>query len=316
VTITAVDGSAGSGRSGEGSGAGGVWSDVRSVLVCFGALLVLTAACSGASTSAGGGDDGGPPSSSVDGAAGEGATPGDASSPASGGAEPHTPATGCRAGFVTCAATPSSPAVCAHLEDDYAHCGDCATSCSGGSCVGGSCVPASMACPYGAMCGGTCVNDRYRNVDHCGSCFDRCGDAQLCVGGVCATGDGDGTSCASPLRWDVDAEENAGFRAGSPTGATHVFPCGPLAAIPTKWFRFTSQKDDTNVSVDTKNPSNALALAVYSSSACDGTVLVGCSTNDTEPTVDVPNAKGKTFFVAVGYVSVSAPVAATLRVDH
>lgn len=280
-------------------------------VLCSGVVAFGVAACSGGGTSPSGvGPDGGAGGVTL----ADGATVTPAPVAGGAGAEPHTPAAGCRAGFVACGA--SKPAVCAHVEDDYTHCGNCETMCSGGSCVDGKCVASSQACAFGAVCGAACIKNRGANAEHCGSCFNRCGDAALCVGGECVAGGGDGSSCASPLFWDPYDQERAGFRTTFSPGTTFVHPCGPLTAIPTKWFRFTGTKANTNVSVDGTVDTDAFVVTVFSSSACNEPVVVGCSADKVEPSVDVPNANGKTFFVAVGAVSVTAANSASIRVDH
>ena len=76
----------------------------------FAVIAAGAAACSTGATSTAAAT---PDASSSDG--------GSSSPDPSTGASPHTPATGCRAGFVTCDVP--APPICAHLEDDYAHCG-------------------------------------------------------------------------------------------------------------------------------------------------------------------------------------------------
>jgi hypothetical protein len=269
----------------------------------------LAGGCSSGTTSPGGSDgDAAVPSPSP---GSDGAT----STPIGTGGSSHTPATGCREGFTACAAP--APGVCAHLQDDYAHCGSCEKSCSGGSCVAGACVATSQVCPFGAMCGADCIKNRASNVDHCGSCFNQCGSgANLCVGGQCVATEGNGSSCASPLLWDVEAEERAGFRLDFAGATPFVHPCGPLSPIPTKWFRFTAPKASTNVSVDSAVSTDKLVMTVFTSSACDQSVVLGCSADATEPSIDVPGAAGTTYFVAVGAVAVTPGAGATIRVDH
>ncbi len=136
----------------------------------------------------------------------------------------------------------------------------------------------------------------------------------MCVGGECASAQGSGGSCASPFVWDLASGDHAGFRLSfAPT--TFVHPCGPLTAVPTKWFRFTSPRSDTTVSVKPDVLGDQLVLTVFSSSACDETVVVGCSNDKKEPKVAIPNAQNKTFFVAVGAVSATAGAGADIRVD-
>ncbi len=230
------------------------------------------------------------------------------------GASSHTPQSGCREGFASC--TSRAPGVCAHVQDDYEHCGACDRRCQEGSCIAGKCEADSGVCRFGALCGPDCIAGRHKHVDHCGSCFNRCAGNSVCVGGECVTGQGDGSSCASPLIWDVEAEEHAGFRLDFAPGSTFVHPCGPLTAIPTKWFRFTSPKSGTNVSVDSTIASDRFVMTVFSSAACDESVVVACSNDKVEPSVDLPNSQGKTYFVAVGAVSVTQSGAASVRVDH
>lgn len=276
----------------------------------------LAGGCSGGTSSTGGA---GGPNGEGDAAAGplpgsDGSVPGTGSVDGSGGGGSHTPATGCREGFTACTAT--APGVCAHLDDDFDHCGTCGTPCQGGSCVAGACAPTSQVCPFGAMCGGECIRDRHKNVDQCGSCFNRCASGSLCLGGACVAPEGNGSSCASPLLWDVEAEENAGFRLDFDVQSTFVHPCGPLSPIPTKWFRFTAPKDSTNVSVRPSVSTDKLVITLFSSSACNSGVVVGCSAKTPAPFLDVPGTEGTTYFVGVGAVSVTAGTAASMKVDH
>jgi hypothetical protein len=131
------------------------------------------------------------------------------------------------------------------------------------------------------------------------------------VGDVCVSGGGDGSSCASPLVWN-SSQRDAGFRSGVAQPAMAVFACGPTSAIPTRWFRITGTKAKTTVVAQTNNASDTLAVAVYSTSACDGPVLEGCTTAKGRPSVLVSDTKDRTFFVAVGAVSVAGPVPSTI----
>jgi len=107
-----------------------------------------------------------------------------------------------------------------------------------------------------------------------------------------------------------------GVRTTFAATTAHVFPCGPLDAIPTKWFRFTVNKSNASVELDAPAAEGALVLAVYSSSACGEASLVGCSFDKNRPSVDVTDSTGKTFFAAVGAASPVASSAATLRADR
>lgn len=137
----------------------------------------------------------------------------------------------------------------------------------------------------------------------------------MCIGGDCASAQGSGASCASPFVWDLEQGDHSGFRLSFAPTTTLVHPCGPLTAVPTKWFRFTSPKSSTSVAINPDVTGDQVVLTVFSSSACDGSVVVGCSNDTNAPKVDVPNAQGKTFYVAVGAVSVTAGAGADMRVD-
>src|SRR6185369_5257476 len=64
---------------------------------------------------------------------------------------------------------------------DAAHCGDCATTCSGTDvCLEGACVP---DCGALTVCGTRCV-DTTRDVAHCGDCATDCG-TDRCVASAC-----------------------------------------------------------------------------------------------------------------------------------
>ncbi len=228
---------------------------------------------------------------------------------------PHTPATGCHDGFTACGD------VCAHVVDDWRHCGQCDHTCqTGEGCVGGQCVVGQGCFEAGAVlqCGELCTSS-YGDADHCGSCDNHCGDVELCVDTACAAGGGDGTSCASPLFWDVAAEETAGFRFSSALTVPHTFTCGPLEPVPTRWFRFTATKSNTRVEIRSDQTDDYI-LEVFSSAACDASALVGCNDNrsgsDTDPELPITTTEGATLYVAVGVIGAWSGEPAQIHVDH
>ena len=261
-------------------------------------VLVVVAAgaagCGGDSTGGGGADGSGGPGGSF---------------PELG--EPHTPATGCHAGYAACGE------VCAHLEDDSRHCGGCDNACPAGSCVDGQCQDDGL-CVFQPVCGGVCVAASW-NPDHCGSCMNSCADDAVCVEGVCVDGGGDGTSCQSPLFWNLEAEEDAGFRMTPGVTVEHTFECGPLEPLPTRWFRFTATDDDSRVKVRTEGPDDYI-VEVYGDESCSQDDLLGCNDDETggdpEPELDLVSVPGQTYWVAVGIKGTWSGSPANLRLDH
>ncbi len=87
--------------------------------------------------------------------------------------------------------------VCADLQSDPAHCGDCGTACADGQyCLAGACAD---SCPL-TDCSGACV-DTSLDASHCGDCGTSCASDEQCVAGsctlVCPTGQNAcGTDCA------------------------------------------------------------------------------------------------------------------------
>jgi hypothetical protein len=255
------------------------------------------------------GDDGGATGGS--GGAGTGAGPG------SGGAlphpaEPHTPATGCKAGYQQCGD------VCAHLEDDARHCGDCDAPCMGTQgCVAGECVEGQGCLAGTASCGDACVKPS-ANASHCGSCDNRCADSDLCVDGACAEGGGDGTSCDAPLFWDFEAEESVGFHMSPALSTDHTFECGPLEPIQTRWFRVTATMEDTDVEIRSASPDDYV-LEMFADPGCPAASLVACSDDDDgalPKLTDPPTMPGGTYWIAVGIKGKWSGTSAELRGDH
>ena len=78
--------------------------------------------------------------------------------------------------------------VCADLDQDDDHCGDCGEGCpSNRTCDGGDCV-----CISGLIeCGGECI-DPQSSFDHCGECNDACSSIEVCSGGECSDDCSDG----------------------------------------------------------------------------------------------------------------------------
>jgi hypothetical protein len=233
-------------------------------------------------------------------------------SSASGGVDqgsPHTPATGCMEGFVECGG------ICADQSNDGSHCGTCGNPCYELGCVGGECVESS--CAYGAMCGDACVTNRSSNADHCGSCFNQCGSDALCAGGTCVDGGGDGSSCASPLFWNVDDDESVGFRFTPALTSEHVFTCGPLDALPTRWFRFTANDTETGVEVRADGADD-FVIEAFDAASCAPIASIGCNDDDsgTNPQLTLATTAGGTYFVAVGLKGSWSGRSATFRADH
>lgn len=234
--------------------------------------------------------------------------------------EPHTPATGCHDGFVACGD------LCVRTEDDARHCGGCDQDCgvlgcdeAGVSCgcVASACV-ADEGCPYGPTCDGACVDPLvYTNVDHCGSCDNRCGDLALCVDAACRDTEGDGSSCERPIFWTQDSER-AGFRFTDGNTVPHVFTCGPLDAIPTRWFRATVEDDELSVEAEGFGGDD-LVIEAFSADSCDAPAQLACA--DVEPTqedrIDVQGVTpGATFWIAVGIKGTPSGRPAHFRIDH
>lgn len=249
-----------------------------------------------------------------DGPGGSGGTAGTAGGTAHGQLDPgspHTPATGCHDGFVACGD------VCAHLADDSRHCGACFNDCVvEDGCSGSACVT-GQGCLLGeTLCDGVC-STLFRNADHCGSCGNRCADVQLCVDSTCLSAGGDGTSCQSPLFWDADAEESAGFRFAAAATVPHAFGCAAGGPLPTRWFRFIAPKDNTNVSV--RADTDDYVIEVFSGPACDASVLVACNDEEepgTEPRIYLTTTPGTPFLVAVGLKGTWSGKPAWIKVDH
>ncbi len=167
------------------------------------------------------------------------------------------------------------------------------------------------------LCGGVCRNV-YSDADHCGSCDDRCADSALCTAGTCVSGGGDGSRCDRPLFWSVDDHENAGFRMSSALSSRHTFVCGPLAALPTRFFRFTASKRDTDVEVYSDKLDDYI-LEVFSDSGCSAAGSVGCNDDGRAPDPqlrNLPTQPGKTYWIAVGLKGTWSGRSATLRIDH
>ena len=90
------------------------------------------------------------------------------------------PPSACAPGFAHCSANPDDG--CEADLSQPAHCGTCATTCSGGSPVcsgsagdGGTGFACSSGCPSATptLCGGSCV-DLTSNAQHCASCPNAC----------------------------------------------------------------------------------------------------------------------------------------------
>jgi hypothetical protein len=254
---------------------------------------------------AGGGSGGGESTASTSGAGAGSYTP----------ADPHTPEGGCRDGYQVCDDR------CVRIGDDARHCGGCGLACDledacnttvSCGCVAGACVP-DQGCLNTATCLGECADDMFRNVDHCGSCENRCGDLELCVLGTCVDGGGDGSTCESPLTWT--GANATGFRLGGAPGS-HTFSCGPAGALPTRWFAVTIDDAQTAFEVE-GDDADDFVVEVFTD--CGGTSIVTCADDDPagqEEAAEVDGiAPGTTFFVAVGVKGGSPGGPAVLDVE-
>ena len=280
---------------------------MRHALLVLAVATPLLLACGDDSASGTGGAGASGSSTSVTGAGG--------ASNAAGGVDPgspHTPETGCQMGFVECAGW------CVSTDTDAAFCGDCETACinqgNGLTCQAGACVPGDC---LGAQCGQDCVENRSSNADHCGSCFNQCASNALCLGGGCVDGNGDGSSCASPLFWNVDDQERVGFRFTPALTSAHTFPCGPLDPLPTRWFRFTANKDQTVVEVRADGPDD-FVLEAFDAMTCGAADSMACNDDDsgTNPQLSLSTTVGGTYWVAVGLKGSWSGKSASIRADH
>ncbi|HEU4533059.1 MAG TPA: hypothetical protein VFS00_03040 [Polyangiaceae bacterium] len=268
---------------------------------------------SGGSGSSGGGGGGGGSAGSGGGSGGGGQGSGGSSGGQPNAGSPHTPATGCLQGFVPCGD------LCIDTDTDGANCGSCGQPCMGTSqlCQNGACVDVApgSGCS-GPICDGACITNRNRNADHCGSCRNRCADDALCFDGACIDGGGDGSSCASPMFWDLVAEETVGFHFSPQLTSPHVFPCGPLEPIPARWFRFTATKSETNIRVLTKLADDYI-LEVFSDSSCAPATSLGCNDGGASgPELTAATNENGTYFIAVGLKGGWSGGAAEIRADR
>ena len=215
----------------------------------------------------------------------------------------HQPDAGCQQGFAACGA------FCVDVSSDSRSCGACGRSCSdpdgggfGYGCATGTCSLDGGGCANGTIsCGSAACVDPRQDVDHCGSCFNRCSDRQVCVRGVCTAGQGEGTSCQSPLV--LPTEGLYSFRFPSSLSGEHVFPCGPLTALPTRWFRFTASTTGNMTAEVTDSPDHYV-VEVFSAATCDAPASAGCHDDAAGGAgyVTFAATAGRTYFVAVGLV--------------
>jgi hypothetical protein len=151
----------------------------------------------------------------------------------------------------------------------------------------------------GISCDGACFRPR-QSIDHCGSCRNRCGDRQLCIGGTCTAALGAGTSCVNPLVIPVQ-EGELQFRWSPGVLGQHLFPCGPLQPISSRFFRYTAPSS-TSLTVGVFDATGAW-LEVFSDVACSTAVSLGCkeqSLATTQRTIQFPVVAGRTYFMVVG----------------
>ncbi len=280
----------------------------RSVWV--GCALLMVGACG---TTGGSVGDGGAPSTTLDGA------PSGNANGAAVDATPHSPATGCRPGFKACGN------VCADVTSDWCHCGECDHACGsedGGAftraCVASRCV-AEGGCAFGISCDGICARPSSQ-IDHCGSCGNRCSDRQICYESACLDTQGDGSSCSSPIVLPSDDSEFETRFSAAFTSA-HIFPCGPLQGVPTRWFRWTARKTrSTDVQIKHALANDNYVVEVFDGAACDAPSSRVCN-DDAKPGTDLrPRASfdavaGHTYFIAFGVVAAPSGIVPALRFD-
>ncbi len=275
----------------------------------FSVFVLFACACSGGGTSLANGDGG----TLADGAApavvGPGAT---GTTPAASGS-PHTPATGCRAGFDACGD------VCADTKTDNRHCGRCGNKCGyadGGTlvCEDGECVAATEASCTRLTCGGACV--KTISIDNCGSCFNACGDRQVCFKDACVDGKGDGKTCGTGLVLPDD--EHVEFRYPAGLIDSHTFRCGGTTPVPTRWFRWTSTKTgNVTVQVEAADTNTDTVVEVFTEPSCEQGSHLGCNDDDgakktSELGIEV--ITGKTYYIALGLATpTSTPIG--IRMD-
>lgn len=123
--------------------------------------------------------------------------------------------------------------------------------------------------------------------------------------------------CARPLLWDVEEAETAGF--WMTASATHTFTCGPLEALPTRWFRFTAPKNGPSVEVTGVTPEDDYILEIFEDAACAPAASIGCNddADGKSPELDdVDITSGKTYWVAVGRKGAPSDQPARIRIDH
>jgi hypothetical protein len=177
---------------------------------------------------------------------------------------------------------------------------------------------ASGASSQSSAASGSPCTETTGNADHCGACNQPCADIEVCLDATCVPGGGDGTSCESPVFWDVEAEEQAGFKMWPALSTEHTFSCGPASGVATRWFRFLAPKDETSVEV--QKTTDDYILEVFAAASCDASSFLGCNDNqaagDVLPKLDVDTTEGTTIYVAVGVLGTWSGVSAQLRVDH
>lgn len=291
---------------------------LRAPLVSLGLSCLLAAACGDDGASGGSGDGGGGAGSGP--SSGPGAGTGLASvDPGS----PHTPETGCFEGFTACGD------VCADLTNDYRHCGACETTCAfvdtlevTTHCVEGACVPVPCEDPgcycMSAICDGACRTGMSYDADNCGSCANQCADDELCTDGQCAEAGGRGASCGDPLILDVDEVERIGFRWSAVAASDHVFVCGPLEAVPTRWFRVTVPAEELEIAIE-GDPLDDYIIEVFTDESCAEEVSLSCSDGEVGDEVEITDiavTPGSTFWIAVGLKNEWTGVSGMINIEN
>ena len=108
--------------------------------------------------------------------------------------------------------------ICADLDDDEAHCGECGNSCGANEvCDGGSCVCDSGYEECGDQCvdvdssydecNGVCV-DTDADHDHCGGCDQGCEGIEVCDDGTCEENCPSGQTACDGACVDTDTDDD------------------------------------------------------------------------------------------------------------
>lgn len=226
----------------------------------------------------------------------------------------HTAAAGCQPDYVACGAT------CAKTQDDSRHCGACDKGCAyEAGCEDGACKMGLGCLGTKVLCAGVC-RQTSSDANHCGSCDNRCADAALCADSACIAGGGDGSRCDKPLFWNNEDHERVGFRMSAALSSLHTFVCGPLEAIPTRYFRFTATKEKTDIEVYSDKLDDYI-LEVFTDGKCAPSSSTACNDDGRAPDPqlqNLPTQVGKTYYIAVGLKNAAtwSGRSVTMKIDH